>query len=138
MSLQDDQSQQDLKDILQRVDEIKKELQSLSNVLLQHNVNMETPLIDADGFPRSDIDVVSVRMARSRINQLKNDYHALTNNIQATLHALHDSRISDNSKEVLQEPVYKPYARVNYVIHQSPAALAGLQKGKEFFFFLNK
>ncbi|KAG4302031.1 hypothetical protein PCK1_001706 [Pneumocystis canis] len=116
MSLQDDQNKQYLVDILQRADEIKKELQILSNILFQHNVDMETPLIDADGFPRSDIDIVAgiIRMARARINCLKSDYHALINNIQAILHALHDSNVSNDSKETLKEQVYEPYARVNY------------------------
>ncbi|KAG5440343.1 hypothetical protein PCANB_001913 [Pneumocystis canis] len=91
MSLQDDQNKQYLVDILQRADEIKKELQILSNILFQ-----------------------VLRMARARINCLKSDYHALINNIQAILHALHDSNVSNDSKETLKEQVYEPYARVNY------------------------
>ncbi|CCJ29639.1 unnamed protein product [Pneumocystis jirovecii] len=118
-----------LKDIFKRLDEIKQELQSLSDVLLQHNVNMETPLIDEEGFPRSDIDVVSVRIARARINRLKNDYHALTNNIQVALHTLHKHNPQDTTQTAIENTIERPFARVNYIIHQSPAALAGLQEG---------
>lgn len=31
------------------------------------NVGMHGPLLDSEGFPRSDIDVVAVRTARNRI-----------------------------------------------------------------------
>lgn len=122
-ALQDDYG---LAEILQRADDIKQELQSLSHVLRENNVDMETPLVDAEAFPRADIDVVSIRIARARINQLKNDYHVLTDNIQAALHALHAQNSSQPSQ---QEFTYRPFARVHYVIHQSPAALAGLKEG---------
>ncbi|EMR09910.1 hypothetical protein PNEG_01670 [Pneumocystis murina B123] len=119
------QNQHELKDILQRIDEIKQELQSLGQVLSQNNVNMETSLIDAEGFPRSDINIVEVRMARARINRLKNDYRGLTDNMQTMLHNINIL----NSPQVVQEPVYQPFAKVNYIIHKSPADLAGLQEG---------
>ncbi|KAG5520181.1 hypothetical protein PMAC_001258 [Pneumocystis sp. 'macacae'] len=118
-----------LKDIFKRVDEIKQELQYLGDVLFQHNVNMETPLVDEEGFPRSDIDVVSVRIARARINRLKNNYHTLTDSIQTALHALHIYNSQDINQTIIENTVKRPFARVNYVIHQSPASLAGLQEG---------
>ncbi|KAG4305203.1 hypothetical protein PORY_001373 [Pneumocystis oryctolagi] len=132
-----------LKDIFKRVDEIKQELESLGNILhqvcffikqsninvLKHNVNMETPLVDKEGFPRSDIDVVSIRIARARINQLKNDYHALTDNIQEALRILHSQESQNITQNIIEDIVERPFARVNYVINQSPAALSGLQEG---------
>ncbi|QSL65743.1 hypothetical protein MERGE_000021 [Pneumocystis wakefieldiae] len=125
MDTQTLQDKHDFKDILQRIDEIKQELQSLSHVLSQNNVNMETPLIDAEGFPRSDINIVEVRMARARINRLRNDYRELTNNMQTIL----DNINVLNSPQVVQKPTYQPFAKVNYIIHKSPADLAGLKEG---------
>lgn len=29
---------------------------------------METPLVDAEGFPRADLDIISIRKARHSIN----------------------------------------------------------------------
>ena len=35
--------------------------------IFQNNVGMHDPLIDREGFPRNDIDVYAVRMARHQI-----------------------------------------------------------------------
>ncbi|KTW26010.1 hypothetical protein T552_03280 [Pneumocystis carinii B80] len=115
----------ELKDILQRIDDIKQELQSLSQVLSQNNVNMETSLIDEEGFPRSDINIVEVRMARARINRLRNDYRELTDSMETILHDIHVL----NGPSIVQEPIYRPFAKVNYIMHKSPAYLAGLHEG---------
>ena len=37
-------------------------------MLFQNNVDMTSELIDAEGFPRNDIDVYQVRHARHKIN----------------------------------------------------------------------
>lgn len=50
---------------------------------------MQTPLVDADGFPRNDIDVHQVRHARHQIICLQNDLKALMLDIESGLHAVH-------------------------------------------------
>lgn len=47
---------------------------------------METRLTTIDGFPRSDIDVATVRTTRARIVQLRNDYKALMAKVEVALH----------------------------------------------------
>jgi len=47
---------------------IEAELSGLEAELKTHgNVGMNAPLVDAEGFPRSDIDVYRVRVIRNRI-----------------------------------------------------------------------
>lgn len=46
---------------------------------------MESPLVDADGFPRNDIDVYQVRHARHQIINLQNDLKALLKEIEKGL-----------------------------------------------------
>ena len=42
---------------------------------LQHNIGMSEPLVDDEGYPRSDIDVYAVRTARNKIiSKLKGRY----------------------------------------------------------------
>lgn len=48
-------------------------------------MNMLTPLIDPEGFPRSDIDVAGIRTARSQINRLRNDLKDVMNEMSKLL-----------------------------------------------------
>lgn len=46
---------------------------------------MRDPLVDADGFPRNDIDVYQVRHARHQIINLQNDLKSLLKEIEKGL-----------------------------------------------------
>lgn len=46
---------------------------------------MRESLIDADGYPRNDIDVYQVRHARHQINTLQNDLKSLMKEIEKGL-----------------------------------------------------
>lgn len=59
------------------------------NSLMQNKIDMKEPLIDAEGFPRADIDVYAVRNARVNIIRSNNDRQALTDRIEKALHELH-------------------------------------------------
>lgn len=50
---------------------------------------MQTALVDSDGFPRNDIDVLQVRHARHQIICLQNDLKSLMRDIESGLHAVH-------------------------------------------------
>lgn len=101
---------------------------------------MQTPLCTFDGYPRDDIDVAQIRIARSRIIHLRNDYKDLMNRIERGLHAHHaiiaaslaadppPSIISSSSAAAAQS-IEAPFARVNTVAPGSPAADAGLRPG---------
>ena len=46
-------------------------------------------LVDAEGFPRSDIDIYEVRKARHDLACLQTDHQALMKKIEQGLHAYH-------------------------------------------------
>ncbi|KAI1107527.1 hypothetical protein F4804DRAFT_329259 [Jackrogersella minutella] len=131
---------------------LEAELKALSSVLDSHGVNMETPLTTADGFPRADIDVAQIRTTRARIIHLKNDYKDLMNTVEKHLHE-HFANIQDNDNitptstnptdmlgDSIQDTLEEPFAKVNSVIADSPADLAGLKPGDEIrnFGYVNK
>jgi 26S proteasome non-ATPase regulatory subunit 9 len=117
---------------------------------------MNTSLLTPDGFPRADIDVVTIRTTRSRIIHLRNDWKELMNVIEKRLHehfATVESDESDNEEETkkettasaeaarvevdltslprdpVPEALDQPFAKVNTVADNSPAAAAGLKPG---------
>lgn len=53
--------------LMEEKDRIENEIREQTAVLESNNVGMSDPLVDADGFPRGDIDVYKVRHARHRI-----------------------------------------------------------------------
>merc|ERR1719430_371920 len=69
---------------------------------------MDDPLVDEEGFPRSDIDVYQVRHARSNIRSKGNDLISIVARIETGLHSLHaqaretcqDGRVVNNQKEL--------------------------------------
>ncbi|KAK2592042.1 putative 26S proteasome regulatory subunit [Conoideocrella luteorostrata] len=119
----------------------------------QHGVNMDTPLLTRDGFPRSDIDVPQIRTTRAQIIRLRNDYKDLMANIEKYLHEHFASMEGDNGAvpgggtsvpQVLPDShtdgLDEPFAKVNTVAAGSPADHAGLKEGDELrnFGFVNK
>ncbi|KAI8945190.1 hypothetical protein F4801DRAFT_569210 [Xylaria longipes] len=141
-------------ELQQKKDNMEAELKALGGVLDSHGVNMETPLITRDGFPRADIDVAQIRTTRSRIIHLKNDYKDLMNAIEKHLHE-HFASLQDIGDVVsnpnptnqammmgdsIPETLEVPFAKVNNVVADSPAEAAGLKAGDEIrnFGYVNK
>lgn len=105
---------------------------------------MNTPLLDPEGFPRSDIDIWAVRKARVRIIELRNDLRDITDEIGKALEGVYakptassssGSGSSNQSTQVQQqmdvaqeEEELTPFARVNSVAPGGPAAEAGMQR----------
>lgn len=75
--------------MIEKKETLEKELADLHAVLTSQNVGMTEPLIDGEGFPRSDIDVYQVRHARSNISRKKNDLKDVMKQIEEGLHCLH-------------------------------------------------
>ncbi|KAK1860149.1 hypothetical protein I4F81_002738 [Pyropia yezoensis] len=95
-----------VKQLADERDAVERELAATVDALLAPGGGgLSGPLVDADGFPRADIDVALVRTRRNRVATLRNDVEALS----ATLH------------QRLQE--------VDAVHADSPAAAAGLATG---------
>jgi 26S proteasome non-ATPase regulatory subunit 9 len=111
-------------------------------ILSSHGADMSTRLVDAQGFPRADIDIVAVRTARVRVIELRNDRARLTDAIAQALADVHSStsqlshavKINGSSDtpglsrtstpEAGPPRVLVPFARVDGVAPGSPAQQA--------------
>lgn len=136
---------------------------------------MNTSLLTFDGFPRDDIDVAqsvnvygqshgytnygAVRITRTRIIHLRNDWKSLMDRIEKAVHNhfaaqnenghVNDKEdivptTSSNSNTIVQQSTNKsreplqetqPFAKVNSVVVGSPADQAELKAGDEIINF---
>lgn len=109
----------------------------------QNNSTLTTPLTDPQGFPRADIDVYTVRHTRAALARTRNDHRAIVEELGKVLELVyargdeHPGQADDvamESKEVeradqradgIEQPErIKPFAKVNTVAADSPAAQA--------------
>ncbi|EUD67342.1 26S proteasome non-ATPase regulatory subunit 9 [Plasmodium inui San Antonio 1] len=75
-------------------DEIEQEIKENVEFLEapeNKSVGMKGKLIDEEGFPRNDIDIYSIRVARNKVICLKNDYLNVNKRIEEYLHKVHTS-----------------------------------------------
>ncbi|CAI9098838.1 OLC1v1035557C1 [Oldenlandia corymbosa var. corymbosa] len=116
-------------------------------------------LVDSEGFPRSDIDIPSVRADRLRLSVLRNDHKDITEKINQNIQVLHSARLTSASKETgdagttdlapsgtystnapasafnFDVIVSRPFAMVDEISEASPAAEDGLQLGDQVLKF---
>lgn len=78
--------------------EIEAALDEYGAVLDRNHITLDAPLLSPDGFPRSDIDVANVRIARTAIIRLKNDHRAVERQIEQAVHEAF--RLGDNPLKV--------------------------------------
>ncbi|KAJ2741337.1 putative 26S proteasome regulatory subunit [Coemansia sp. BCRC 34301] len=106
---------------------LENEIRALETELSSMNVTRETPLVDTEGFPRSDIDIGAVSEIRRSLICKQNDLKALMSDIEKSLITLHQGA----KQEEREKPVaiQRPFARVGMVEHGSPASEAGLLAG---------
>ncbi|KAL5494448.1 hypothetical protein EMCRGX_G015784 [Ephydatia muelleri] len=123
-------------ELIKRKDDIEEEIRTQLLILDgQKSVGMDGSLIDAEGFPRSDIDLYAVRTARNRVICLRNDHKIVMAAVEKKIHDMHaearESGKATNEQTARQSgvPVSKAFAKINSVTDGSPAALAGLQVG---------
>jgi len=120
-------------ELMKQKDNLEEEIKALNQVLDSQKVGMDDPLIDAEGFPRADIDVYQVRHARSSIRSKGNDLISLVARIETGLHSLHaqaretcdDGKVTNNKQDLPSTP----FARVLVVLEGSPAEAAGIKQG---------
>ncbi|XP_067127143.1 26S proteasome non-ATPase regulatory subunit 9 [Centruroides vittatus] len=117
--------------LMKKKESIEEEINSLFAVLKSQNIGMTDPVVDSEGYPRSDIDVYLVRQTRQRIICLQNDHKEVMKQIEAGLYSLHAEQKESNSN-LLQSTQSQdteslsPFAKVNCVDLNSPADNAGL------------
>ena len=99
---------------------------------------MNSPLVDPEGFPRADIDVYTVRLARAAIVRLRNDHRAVVEEMGRVLQVVYapgDSQPLVNGTNTAgcngtngtlndTSTLQPPLAKVNSVAPGSPAAQA--------------
>ncbi|KAL4229187.1 26S proteasome non-ATPase regulatory subunit 9 [Mactra antiquata] len=128
-----------MKELMKRRDELESEIKTLHEVLdSQKSVGMEEPLTDAEGFPRADIDVYSVRHARHQILCLQNDHKALMDEIEEELYKIHaearqfkQTSGDTNDEQQIQSTVTvkESFGSIVSVDVGSPAETAALKVG---------
>ena len=126
-----------LQQLMQQKTSVENELQALYEVLKSHNTDMDMDLVDAEGYPRADMDIVTVRKTRVRILCLRNDLKKLMSEIEEGLIQVHrNARESSDGNGLRIQTIdlssssdvenLPPFLRVNQVTPDSPAEKAGL------------
>ncbi|NXS53177.1 PSMD9 ATPase, partial [Brachypteracias leptosomus] len=135
----------DVQQLVKRKDEIEAQIKACYELLeSQKGVGMNEPLVDAEGFPRDDIDLYQVRTARHNIICLQNDHKALMKQVEEALHQLHAREKEKQARDEAEardealartQGLPQPFARVNTVTPGSPASISGLQVDDEIVEF---
>ncbi|KAI9503195.1 putative 26S proteasome regulatory subunit [Coemansia spiralis] len=116
--------------LLKQKDNLENEIRDLELELQSHGVTKTEALVDADGFPRADIDIVAIRGIRRSLIYKQNDLKDLVKQIEESLVNLHQNIRADEEDEPEVKPSrQRPFARVNMVTPNSPASEAGLVVG---------
>jgi len=109
------------------------------DVLRSQQIDLTQDLVDKDGFPRSDIDIPTVREARKNIHRLRNDLKQVLAEIEKGLQVVFDKGAQSGPDEGGEGDVRylgpANFASVNAVAPDSPAAQAGLLKGDQIVRF---
>uniref|UniRef100_A0A8C9L6D7 26S proteasome non-ATPase regulatory subunit 9 n=1 Tax=Pavo cristatus TaxID=9049 RepID=A0A8C9L6D7_PAVCR len=133
----------EVQQLVRRKDELEAQIRACYQLLEdQKGVGMDGPLVDAEGFPRADIDLYQVRTARHSIACLQNDHKALMKQVEEALHQLHarekEKHARDEAEaraEAMSQSLPPAFAKVNAVTPESPASTSGLQVDDEIVEF---
>lgn len=141
----------DVQELIRRKEEIEAQIKAHYDILeSQKGVGMNEPLVDCEGYPRSDVDLYQVRTARHNIVCLQNDHKAVMKQVEDALHQLHARDKEKQARDVAEaheeamscsqgqsECLAAPqaFAKVNSISPGSPAGLAGLQVDDEIVEF---
>ncbi|SOV10960.1 proteasome regulatory protein, putative [Plasmodium sp. gorilla clade G2] len=149
---------------LDEFNELVKKREDIENELKVHmdflespenkNVGMKGNLIDSEGFPRNDIDIYSIRVARNKIICLKNDYIDINKKLEEYIHKVHSThpviRVERNKninndllntpqqitkEEDIQNAKKNIFAIIDEVIDNSPSHKSGLKINDQIFQF---
>lgn len=113
---------------------VENELTRLFDLLHdEYKSDFSSPLVDNDGFPRSDIDLLQVRLLRRNINILRNDLKTIIEHFSKLIsqqfqkQTQNDSQQSSFPSKILEYTI--PFAILLEVAPTSPSALAGIISG---------
>ena len=144
------------KALMSERDKVEEEIKGLLQVLERERVGEKGPLVDEEGFPRSDVDVARVRQDRNRLARLYNDHKDLSKKVEEAILQVHaekrehegsrgSSASSSPSTRVVKEDengvkeqkitTGQPFAIVDEIMPSSPTEEAGLQIGDQILSF---
>lgn len=90
--------------LIEKRDGIESEMDSIiARLCVAGGPGITGNLVDAEGFPRSDIDVPAVRADRLRLSELRNDHKDITNKINENIQVLHSARLVQKKTPVFVE-----------------------------------
>ncbi|KAI9189108.1 putative 26S proteasome regulatory subunit [Blastocladiella emersonii ATCC 22665] len=120
-------------------DALEADLTTMHDVLKSHKVSVDDPLVDAQGFPRADVDVYAIRKLRTDIISRRNDLKDMYKRIEAALLDVHkfpaEPAAAPPANGGASSRPTRPFARVNAVSPDSPASAAGLKRGDHILGF---
>ncbi|KAL8236932.1 hypothetical protein R6Q59_018013 [Mikania micrantha] len=153
----------DLKSEVKKMMEKRSALEVEMNVIIERLCQPGGPglsgnLVDSEGFPRSDIDIPVIQADRHRLAVLRNDYKDITEKISENIELLHSSKLPlksstsvdsgdiagsnsqgvvgiSSSMNAMDVNVSRPFAMVDEISEESPAAEDGLQLGDQIVKF---
>jgi 26S proteasome non-ATPase regulatory subunit 9 len=130
-------TKQILENLMLKKSEIENEIKTQGEILVaEGNVGMNEKLVDSEGFPRNDIDLYKVRLARQRINCLQNDYKELMEKIEDKLYEYHgEKRSYDKIVDIKPNSFHRSFLKVTQVDSGSPANECGIQVDDEVIQF---
>lgn len=105
---------------------VESELSRLFDFLKQQGGDMESPLVTGDGYPRSDIDVLQIRLIRRSINMLRNDLKSIIIRAEALMATQFERMAAKTQKTERDDEIeYKiPFAVITEVVTTSPSEKA--------------
>jgi 26S proteasome non-ATPase regulatory subunit 9 len=117
-------------------DAIESELLAIADELHTSGVGLKGNLIDKEGYPRDDVDVMRVATLRNRHAVLNTDLSVLMKEIENCLYQLHAQNPHVAAKGTPSAPAAthtaeveeEEFLRVNSVAFESPASSAGLRE----------
>ncbi|CAI9298290.1 unnamed protein product [Lactuca saligna] len=154
----------DLKSEIKKLMEKRSGLEAEMNVIIERLCQPGGPglsgnLVDSEGFPRSDLDIPVVRADRHKLAELRNDHKDTTDKIGHKIELLHSARVTPKSSSAMDTgsnsqvvhdmsggsisvmdvdvDVSRPFAMVDEISEESPAAEDGLQLGDQIVKFGN-
>ena len=102
-----------LRKLLTTLDVQKKTIESEADAILHELTNppsegiepmgLDTPLVDADGYPRGDIDVYRARSQRNRFRHLQTDHKEIKVKIEGLLDELAKKKVRTNQSSRINE-----------------------------------
>lgn len=144
-----------LKELLAQREALEIEANALADDLNSPGLNgeppagLKSPLVDSEGFPRGDIDLLEVRRKRQRIAVINTDHKNLMKRIETLMHEVFEEK---GSVEAARSPPSStttslfpssleitmntnPFAIIDEILSGSPAQRSGLKNGDKLLAF---